>query len=102
MELIDQFRYQVGAYYGVQSMDEYDLKVYILKDIENYIRSFIEQNPIADFDYKKEATKVEEEVPLVTKLQDSLLLLPYIEAPLELKLLIKKKIQKLKEENYKY
>ena len=31
MSLEDQFRYLVGAYYGVMEMDEYDLKVYILK-----------------------------------------------------------------------
>ena len=30
MSLEDQFRYLVGAYYGVMEMDEYDLKVYIL------------------------------------------------------------------------
>lgn len=97
-KLIDQFRYQVGAYYGILSMDEYDLKVYILKDIENYIRNFIEQNPIPNFDYKEESRKVEDELPLMTKLQDSLLILPKIDAPIELILLVKNKIKKIKEE----
>lgn len=97
-ELIDQFRYQVGAYYGIEAMDEYDLKVYILKDIENYIRNFIEQNPILNFDYKEEARKVEDELPLITKLQDSLLILPKIDAPIELILLVKNKIKSIKEE----
>ena len=32
MELEDQFRYLVGGYYGVNLMDEYPLKEYILKD----------------------------------------------------------------------
>ncbi len=41
MKLEDQFKLLVGGYYGVRSLDEYDLKVYILKDIENYIRNFI-------------------------------------------------------------
>lgn len=97
-ELIDHFRYQVGAYYGIMSMDEYDLKVYVLKDIETYIRCFIEQNPIPNINYKKEASKIEDELPLITKLQDSLLLLPKIDAPIELILLVKEKIKKLKEE----
>ena len=38
-ELINQFRYLVGGYYGVSLMDEYDLKEFMLKDIENYIIS---------------------------------------------------------------
>ena len=55
MKLEDEFKYLVGGYYGVMEMDEYDLKVYVLKDIENYIRAFINENPIPEFDYKKEA-----------------------------------------------
>lgn len=97
--LIDQFKYQVGAYYGIQELDEYDLKVYILKDIENYIRNFIEQNPIPNFNYQEEAKKIEKELSLKTKLQDSLLILPKINAPMELVLLVKKKIKKINEED---
>ena len=52
MNLEDQFRLLVGGYYGVLEMDEYDLKLYVLKDIEDYIRDFIRLNPIDDFDYK--------------------------------------------------
>ena len=33
MTLEDEYRYLVGAYYGIIEMDEYDLKVYILQDI---------------------------------------------------------------------
>lgn len=97
MELKDQFKYLVGGYYGIMSMDSYDLKVYILKDIENYIRNFIEINPIENFDYKKEAEKYNEELSLMTKLQDSLLVLNKIDAPIELVLLVKRKIRELKE-----
>ncbi len=97
--LIDQFRYLVGAYYGIIEMDEYDLKVYLLKDIENYIRNFVEQNPISNFNYKEEAKMIEDNLPLITKLQDSLLVLNKIDAPIEIILLIKKRIKKIKEEN---
>ena len=62
MELIDQFRYLVGGYYGVEYIDEYDLKVYVLKDIENYIKDFVEINPIDNFDYEKEALLVKDNV----------------------------------------
>ena len=44
--LIDQFKTYVGAYYGVNSMDEYDLKVYVLKEIEKEIINFIEVNDL--------------------------------------------------------
>ena len=98
MELEDQFKYLVGAYYGVRTMDEYDLKVYILKDIENYIKNIIEINPIENYNYKEIAEKIELELSLKTKLQDSLLVLPKINAPMELVLLVKAKLRKINEE----
>ena len=57
MDLKDQFRYLVGGYFGITYMDEYPLKEFVLKDIENYIRDFIEINPIDDFDYVLESEK---------------------------------------------
>ncbi len=95
MKLKDQFRYLVGGYYGVTYMDDYPLKVYVLKDIENYIRDFIEINPIDNFDYKKEAELAEQELSEITKLQDSLLVLQKIDASMELVLLIKARLKKL-------
>ena len=97
MSLEDQYRYLVGAYYGVIEMDEYDLKVYVLKDIENYIKDFIDVYPIDNFDYRKEAQKIEDEVSLKTKLQDVLLVLNKINGPIELSLLIKKRLKEIKE-----
>ena len=99
MSLEDQFRYLVGAYYGVMEMDEYDLKVYILKDIENYIKDFLDVSPIENFDYKKEASLIEENTPLKTKLQDALLVLNKIKGQIELSLSIKKKNKERKEKN---
>lgn len=96
MELKDQFRYLVGGYYGITYMDEYPLKEFVLKDIENYIRDFIEINPIDDFDYKYESEEVNDKVPVLVKLQDSLLVLNKINADMELVLLVKKKIKSMK------
>lgn len=95
----DTYRYLCGGYYGISEMDEYDLKEYILKDIDDYIDTFIELNPIPDFDYDKERQKVEDDLSLVTKLQDALLVLPKINAPMELILLVKKRIKKCKDDN---
>ena len=34
MTIKDIFRYLVGAYYGMCEMDEYDLKEFVINDIE--------------------------------------------------------------------
>ena len=94
MELENQFRYMVGGYYGVLLMDEYPLKEYMLKEIEEYIRNFIEVNPIPNFDYKEEAKKVKEKVPDKTKLQDALLILNRMNAPMDLVFMIKERLKK--------
>lgn len=96
MDLKDQFRYLVGGYFGITYMDEYPLKEFVLNDIENYIKDFIEINPIDDFDYKYEAGLVEDEVSEIVKLQDSLLVLNKIHADMELVLLVKKRIKSMK------
>ena len=74
-------------------MDEYSLKEFILKDIENYIRDFIEINHIENFDYKKEAEIIKDTVSDKTKLQDALLVLNKIHGPMDLVLLVKKRLK---------
>ena len=98
MVLDDTFRYLVGAYYGISEMDEYDLKEYVLKDIEEYIRSFVKQNPIKNFNYKEEASRVMSDRELKTKLQDSLIVLPKVNASTELILLVKERLKRIREE----
>lgn len=95
MDLKDQFRNLVGGYYGVEYIDDYDLKVYVLKDIENYIKDFILVNPIDDFNYLEEAMKVKKEVSEKVKLQDALLILNKINASMELIFLIKDRIKNI-------
>ena len=96
MELEDQFRYLVGGYYGVSLMDEYSLKEFVLKDIENYIKNFIETNPIDNFNYLEEALKVKETRTEKTKLQDALLVLNKINGSMDLIFLIKERLRKYK------
>ena len=93
-DLKDQYKYLVGGYYGVGLMDEYPLKEYILKDIENYIKDFIEVNPIDDFNYKEEALLIKDKLSDKVKLQDALLVLNRINGPMELVFLIKSKLKK--------
>lgn len=93
MNLKDQFRYLVRGYYGVKLMDEYGLKEYILRDIENYIKDFIEINPIDEFDYLAEAEFIQDKVPNKNKLQDALLVLNKVKAPMDLVLLVKQRLK---------
>lgn len=95
MTLEEEFRLLVSGYYGIYEMDEYKLKVYVLKDIENYIREFIKLYPLTNFPYQDIAQEVEKN-PLKTKLQDSLLVLNKVKAPLELSLLIRNRLNEMK------
>ena len=95
MELENQFRYLVGGYYGVSLVDEYPLKEFILKDIEEYIKNFIEVNPINNFNYLEEANSVKDNVSDRVKLQDALLVLNRINGPMDLVFIIKDRLKKL-------
>ncbi len=92
--LINEFKTYVGAYYGVNSMDEYDLKVYVLKEIEQDIKDFILVNDLDKNECLLLAKEVVEKVPLKTKLQDSLLILYKMNASMELIFMIKNKLKK--------
>ena len=96
MTLEDEFKLLISGYYGVNEMDEYKLKQYVLQDIEKYINNFVSLNPIINYDYFKIAEDIKDKVGLKIKLQDSLLVLRKVNGPLELILLIKKKIEELK------
>ena len=94
-DLEDQYRYLVGGYYGMCSMDEYPLKEFVLQDIKNYVIDFIEINPIENFDYKEEAAMIKEKTTDRVKLQDLLIVLNKINADMEVVFLVKKKLQEL-------
>ena len=98
MTLENQYRTLIGAYYGIREMDEHELRIFILKDIENYIKEFIGSNPIPNFNYIEEAEKVNCSLSLKRKLQDSLRILPEVNAPLEFILLVQKKLRTINDE----
>lgn len=93
MELENQFKYLVGGYYGVSLMDNYPLKEYMLKEIEEYIKAVVKENTIKDFDYKKEAEDIKENMSDKTKLQDALIVLNIIKGPMDLVFLIKERLK---------
>ncbi len=94
MTLKDTYRYMIGAYFGIEEMDEYTTKEYVLKEIKDYIDSFLDSNPI-DFNVEEEYNDVNKNVSLNTKLHDALLVLPKINAPIDLILLVKERIKSL-------
>ncbi len=98
MNNIDTYRYLIGAYYGIAEMDEYAIKEYILKEIQDYINDFCQVNELAKEDIEKNREDVYENVSLKTKLQDALIVLPKINAPTELSLLVKERLKKIREE----
>lgn len=98
MSLEETFACYVGAYYGVREMDEYQLKEYVLHDLEHLIEEFVKNNPLYGIDLEEKANEIDNNVSFKTKLHDALLVLPKINGSLELILLIKDRIQELKEE----
>ena len=97
MERDNLFNLYVEGYFGVREMDEYDLKEYVLKDIENYIKDFVYTNGVDIFYAKENSKRIKDKVSIKTKLQSSLILLNKMNASTELILLIKKKIKELNE-----
>jgi len=101
MEIENIYRYLVGGYYGVSMIDEYPLKEYMLIEINKYIDDFIKTNNFKNFDFIKERNIIKDTYSDRTKLQDSLLLLQKIEAPMDLVLLVKAKLKELgKRDNF--
>ena len=94
MTIKDTYRYLIGGYFGVEEMDEYKTKEYILKEIREYIDDYLKINNV-DFDVEAEYEDVNKNVSLETKLHDALLVLPKIGAPIDLILLVKDKIKEL-------
>lgn len=96
MSVEDRFKLLIGAYYGIRAMDEYELKVYVLKDIEEVIRKYVNKEKISNSKYL--VKEVEESVSLKSKLQDALIIINELDNYEELSYLIKLRIRKLEKE----
>ena len=98
MELENKYKMMFGAYLGMTLMDNYELKEYILNDIEKYIYNYIENYPIDNFNYQEFMIKVDKEESDIVKLQDLLRMASILDFSMELRYLIKEKIRNLSHE----
>lgn len=94
MKLEDTYRYMIAGRFGVELIDEYKLKEYLLIEIDKYIEDFINTNDI-DFDVEKVKEEVHDTYTDRVKLQDSLLILHSMNAPMEIVFLVKSKLKLL-------
>ena len=99
MTIYDELKYLIGGYLGVRNMDSYSLKEYVLKDIENYIKDYM-NTYLIDKDFEELLRDVDSELSLTTKLQDALLVIPKVNAPLELTLLIERRLKEMDGDDY--
>lgn len=97
MTLEDRYNLYCEAYCGICEMDNYTLKVYVLKEIEILINNFKKEYGKINLDYDKHMEYVKDNISLRTKLQSSLLLLNEIDGPIELILLIKRRLKEINE-----
>ncbi len=92
----NHYKTVLGAYYGVMLMDEYPLKAYILKNVENLRLNYLQNKNIpADLIKSEVVNKVSKK----TKLQDALYILNELDEDKELMHMIKRKIRELESEN---
>ena len=96
MKIDDPYKYMISGYYGIELLDEYKDKLYLLKDIKNYINDYLEDNRIDGFDYDKLNREIEKNTTEIEKLQDALILLNSMNAPMEASIIIRQKIAELK------
>ena len=89
-EEINRYKTIIGAYYGVMLMDEYPLKAYVLKNIENLAANYLKDKNIKADDIK---SFIRDKVSKKVKLQDALYILNELDEDKELLHLIKKKIK---------
>jgi hypothetical protein len=96
MEFDDPYKYMISGYYGVELLDEYTDKVYLLKDIKKYIDDYLSENKIPGFDYDALNSEIEKNNSELDKLQDALILLNDMNGPMEVSILIRQKVSDLK------
>lgn len=94
MTLESEYKLFVESYYGILLVNEYELKEYALKRIEELINNF--ENNYINVPYAEIKEYVKDKVDDKTKLQSSLIVLNSINYDMELILLIKDKLKQMK------
>ena len=93
MTIQDEYKLYVEAYYGINEIDEYELKEYILKDVDKLIDNYNKMYSVDNDNKLREYVK--DNISIKTKLQSSLIVLNNINGPMELILLIRKRLKNL-------
>ena len=100
MKIEDTYRYMIAGRFGIELIEEYKLKEYILIEVDKYIEDFINTNNI-NFDIEKVKEEVRDTYSDRVKLQDSLLILQSMNGPMELVFLVKAYLKRLgRKENF--
>ena len=90
-DIENKYMMLINAYQGIEHLDDYILKAYVLEDLKEYIFEFKQNNNI-EMDYKTAYSKLEN-CSLITKLQDALYVINELNGPIELVHIIEKKIK---------
>ena len=93
--MYDEYKCLVESYYGIMSLDEYELKEYELKKIKKIMDDYSKCNNILDEKCKTIIENVKENSTLKRNLQSCLITYGSIEAPIDLILIIKNKLKSL-------
>lgn len=94
MNLEEDFYLYVSAYYGIDLMDEYPLKIYVLKEIEDKIRDIVKKANFT-FDINKKVEKISKKND-IEKLNDALYVLRIINYKIDFIIMINHKIKEMK------
>ena len=90
------FNYMISGYYGISEIDDYDLKEFILNDVKEYIEKYINEHYDNSISYRLVAEVIDKEYTILEKLNDALLVLKDIDGPMELIIMVKRKIREIK------
>ena len=91
-ELKDQYKLLLKAYKGINLLDEYNLKLYVLNDLKDYIDKFLISNNMNASDYYYLEDEINNE-SIKELLLSSVEVLNMIKGPIDLIILIKQKIK---------
>lgn len=97
MTLEEEFRLLVSGYYGVSEIDEYTSK-YMFKGYRRLYSQFY--TTLSNTNRLLQIADELEKLPLKTKLQDALLILPKVKGSMELTLLIRARLNEMKSSKF--
>lgn len=95
MNNLDEYKCLVESYFGIMSLDEYDLKEYELKKLKKIIDDYSKENNISDEISNDIINNVKTNSTFKRNLQSCLITYSSVDAPIDLIILIKRKLKSL-------